>query len=91
MNQVPVLNFQDFIAAEGDQLFTTSQQVAAAFGKRHGDVLRAIREICEQLPDDRKRNFAQTVEMRENPSGGAMIPAPSCRITRDGFTWLAMR
>lgn len=29
--------------------------------------------------------------MRENPSGGAMIPATTCRMTRDGFTWLAMR
>jgi hypothetical protein len=43
------------------------------------------------LPADRLHNFAQTVEMRENPSGGVMIPSASYRITRDGFTWLAMR
>lgn len=91
MNQVPVLNFQDFIAADGDQLFTSSNQVAVAFGKRHGDVLKAVRELCSQLPQDRQRNFSFTVDMRENPSGGAMIPATLCRMTRDGFTWLAMR
>ena len=28
--------------------------------------------------------------MRENPSGGAMIQSASYRITRDGFTLLAM-
>lgn len=91
MNKFPVLHFQDFITAEGDALYTTSHQVAAAFGKQHRDVLKAIRELCAQLPDDRLRNFSQTVEMRENPSGGAMIPSPGYLITRDGFTWLAMR
>ena len=91
MNQIPILNFQDFIAAEGEELFTESDKVAVAFGKRHGDVLKAIRDLCNQLPEDRQRNFSFTVEMRANPSGGAMIPSTRCRITRDGFTWLAMR
>lgn len=91
MTQVPVLNFQDFIAAEGETLLTTSQQVAAAFGKRHTHVLEAIRSLLADLPEDRLTNFRLTVEMRENPSGGALIPSPCYRITRDGFTWLAMR
>ncbi len=89
--QVPVLNFQDFVAADGNALYTTSPQVAAAFAKHHRDVMKAIRELCSALPADRLHNFAQTVEMRENPSGRAMIPSASYRITRDGFTWLAMR
>jgi Rha family phage regulatory protein len=91
MNQVPVLNFQDFIAADGEALFTTSQQVAAAFGKPHYDVLKSIRGLCADLPQDRLGNFSLAVEMRENPSGGALIASPCYRITRDGFTWLAMR
>lgn len=91
MNQVPVLNFQDFIAADGEKLTTTSQQVAAVFGKRHDLVLRAIRNLCGQLPADRLPNFAETVEMRANPSGGALIPSPSYCLTRTGFTLLAMR
>lgn len=91
MKQFPVLNFQDFIAADGEQLFTTSQQVATAFGKQHYRVLRAIRDLCNQLPSDRLSNFGETVEMRENPSGGACIPSPGYRLTRTGFTLLAMR
>lgn len=85
MNQVPVLNFHEFIVADGGQALTTSRRVAAAFGKRHNDVLRAIRDLVEQLPDDRKRNFAQTVERRENPSGGALISSPCYSLTRTGF------
>ena len=73
--QVPVLNFQDFVAADGHALYTTSPQVAAVFAKHHRVVMKAIRELCSVLPADRLDNFAQTVEMRENPSGGAMIPS----------------
>lgn len=91
MNQFPVLNFQEFIFADGDALFTTSMHVAAAFKKHHRVVLKAIRDLCAQLPPNRLHNFVQTVEMRENPSGGALIPSDSYQITRDGFTWLAMR
>ena len=91
IKQVPVLNFRDFIAADGEQLFTTSRQVATVFGKSHDNVLKAIRKLCDELPNDRLVNFDETVEMRENPSGGAFIPSPSYRISRDGFTWLAMR
>lgn len=87
---VPVLNFRDFIAANGDALTTTSQQVAAVFGKRHDDVLKRIRALSLELPPDRLGYFAETVEMRANPSGGAAIPSPGYCITRDGFTLLAM-
>jgi Rha family phage regulatory protein len=87
---VPVLKFQDFIAAIGDNLTTTSQQVAAVFGKRHDDVLKRIRILVGELPEDRLGYFAETVEVRANPSGGAAIPSIGYRITRDGFTLLAM-
>jgi Rha family phage regulatory protein len=91
MNQIPVLNFQDFIAADGDDLTTTSLHVAAAFGKRHDHVLRDIRALMAELPDeDRLPNFGETVEMRLNPSGGALIPSAVFTISRDGFTLLAM-
>ncbi|MCO4240854.1 Rha family transcriptional regulator [Acidovorax facilis] len=69
---------------------TTSIQLAEHFGKRHNDVLRAIRNLLAEMPADRQRNFARTVETRANPSGGAPIPSPCYRITRDGFTLLAM-
>lgn len=69
---------------------TTSIQLAEHFGKRHNDVLRAIRNLLAEMPADRQRNFAHTVETRANPSGGAPISSPCYRITRDGFTLLAM-
>jgi Rha family phage regulatory protein len=92
MDKFPVLNFQDFITSSGDDLYTTSQQVAAAFGKRHDNVLHGIRKLITDLPeDDRLLNFKETVLMRENPSGGAFIPSVSFTISRDGFTLLAMQ
>ncbi len=70
---------------------TTSTEVARVFGKRHDLVLRDIRNLAAQLPDaDRLLNFAETVETRANPSGGAPIESPAYRLTRDGFTLLAM-
>lgn len=70
---------------------TTSQQIAEHFGKRHDAVLRTIRNLLVDLPEDyRLRNFVETVESRENPSGGAPIASPAYRITRDGFVLLAM-
>lgn len=91
MQKFPVLNFQDFIRADGDTLSTSSLQIAAVFGKRHDAVLRDIRSLLQDLPDDRLHNFVETVDFRANPSGGAAIQSPVYRITRDGFTWLAMR
>lgn len=71
------------------QITTTSLQIAAHFNKRHDRVLRAI-ENMECGDDFRLLNFGETVVTRENPSGGAPIASKAYRITRDGFTLLAM-
>lgn len=63
---------------------TTSQQIAAHFGKRHADVIRAIRKM-EAPADFIERNFALN---EFTDSIGRKLPA--YRITRDGFTLLAM-
>ena len=42
------------------------------------------------MPEDRLGNFSQTVVTRVNPSGGAPIQSKAYRLTRDGFTFLAM-
>jgi Rha family phage regulatory protein len=90
MNQFPVLNFQDFIAADGEHLYTTSQQIAVAFGKRHGDVLRQLRAIATDVPPEfNERNFALTLNEIAGPNG-ATRKEPFYRVTRDGFTLLAM-
>ena len=77
------------LTIENGQVTTTSLQIAEHFGKRHDHVLRAIRNL-ECSADFRIRNFGETVETRENPSGGAPISSPAYRITRDGFVFLAM-
>lgn len=63
---------------------TTSQQVAAHFGKGHNLVLRAIRNL-ECSADFRLRNFAQSSYLNEQGK-----EQPCYRITRDGFVFLAM-
>ena len=69
---------------------TLSTDVAYFFEKPHNDVLKAIRAILSKLPEDRLGNFSQTVVTRTNPSGGAPIQSRAYRLTRDGFTFLAM-
>jgi len=87
MNQVPVLNFQDFIAADGEVLTTTSQHVASAFGKRHDRVLRAIRALTSELPEDfNAPNFGVVSYLDAKGESRVMY-----RLTRDGFALLAMR
>lgn len=66
------------------QITTTSQQVAAHFGKGHNIVLRAIRKM-ECSDDFRLRNFAQSSYLNEQGK-----KQPCYRLTRDGFTFLAM-
>lgn len=70
---------------------TTSVQVAQFFGKRHDNVLRAIRVLIREMAsDNRLLNFEETVDVRENPSGGAPISMPAYRMDREGFMLLAM-
>jgi Rha family phage regulatory protein len=81
------LNFQQFIAAEGDELTTTSLQVAAVFGKRHDHVLRDVRKLLEELPASHRPNFGECFKINNLANGKR---EPYFRITRDGFTLLAM-
>ena len=72
------------------QITTTSTQVAAHFNKRHSDVLRAIRNLTSEVDADfYQRNFASVMVEFTNGKGGTQ-QAPAYRITRDGFTLLAM-
>lgn len=72
------------------QITTTSQEVAHHFCKRHGDVLRAIRNLEGEVDSNfYQRNFASVMIEFINGKGGAQ-KSPACRITRDGFTLLAM-
>lgn len=66
------------------QITTTSNQVAAHFGKRHDTVLRAIRSL-ECSAEYRLRNFAESSYRNEQGK-----EQPCYRLTRDGFVFLAM-
>lgn len=75
------------LMADG-QPMATSLQVAEHFGKRHGDVIRAIRNLgCSD--GYRERNFALTINRVPGPKG-ALRDEPMYHISRDGFALLAM-
>lgn len=80
-----------FLSTDG-QPFTTSRAVAERFGKQHKDVLKAIENLLEQMPDPEfsRRNFA--LRMFTYRTGkGQLREAPEYRLTHDGFAFLAMR
>jgi len=72
------------VSIENEQVFTTSLQVAEAFEKRHTDVLRDIKALdCSD--DFRQRNFASAEYLDKQGK-----PRKAYRMTKDGFTFLAM-
>lgn len=64
---------------------TTSLAIAKKFGKRHDNVMQSIQSLLAQLPKDAHLNFQ--VSGYTDITGRAL---PLYRITRDGFTLLAM-
>lgn len=87
MHPAPVLNFQDFIAADGDQLTTDSLKVAAVHGKRHDDVLRLVRKRVAESGAWGVRNFAETIYM--NPQNGEAYPMFT--MTQVGYQFLVSK
>lgn len=85
MNFLPL----ELVTLAGDQLVTDSLRIARHFGKHHRHVLRAIDNLdCSEK--FRLRNFGQTVQHRDNPSGGRPIGTRVINMTKDGFMFLAM-
>lgn len=68
---------------------TTSTQVAQHFNKRHDRVIRAIRDLLEKLPVERRPIFGETSIDVLQPNGGTRSET-AYRMNRDGFTLLAM-
>lgn len=84
-NQLTITNAVEIV---NGQPVTTSLKIAEVFGKQHSHVLRDIEKL--QVPDEwRKSNFGCTSVSVQQPNGGAR-KIPMYRITRDGFTLLAM-
>jgi Rha family phage regulatory protein len=77
-------NTANIITAVNSQAWTDSLLVAEKFGKRHKNVIRAIRNL--ECPDDfRRLNFELHSYLDERGN-----VQPMYRISRDGFTFLAM-
>ena len=68
---------------------TTSLDVAAFFGKRHDAVLRDIRNVAAQVPADHAHNFVDMV-IDISIGSGATRKTPAIRLSKTGFTLLAM-
>ena len=82
-------DLSEFVTINDATLTTDSKRVAKHFKKRHDTVLRAFDNLgCSD--EYRRRNFAETVETRPNPSGGEPIPSRVVRMTKDGFMILVM-
>ena len=68
----------------GDRLIVTTLEISNHFGKRHDDVLKAIKNLeCSQ--EFSRRNFAGT-----SYNDSQNKPRPMYEITRDGFTFRCM-
>ncbi|GHU01994.1 hypothetical protein FACS1894186_5800 [Alphaproteobacteria bacterium] len=72
------------------KIFTDSQIIAKEFEKEHSKVMRSIDGLRKALPPDRVAIFGDTVETRENPSGGAPIASKFYTMNRDGWMLLTM-
>jgi len=73
-----------------NNVVTTSLQVAEYFQKRHDDVLKKIRRLCDEIGNGWcARNFAETQVEVKMPTGGTRLDK-AYKITRDGFSLLAM-
>jgi Rha family phage regulatory protein len=77
------------LAVIDGHITTTSLQVAEHFGKRHDRVLRAIRNLMAEMPAEHLPIFGE-IQIDVDLGMGRTRQDPAFRMTRDGFTLLAM-
>lgn len=80
---LPVVTIYDGVVT------TLSTNVAEFFGKLHKDVIRSIETILKTTDEKHKRNFAPMM-IDVEIGNGATRKSKAYRLTRDGFTFLAM-
>ena len=74
------------VTLQGNQVMTTSLKVAEYFGRRHADVLKAIKKLgCSE--EFTKRNFSLCFEINNLQNNK---PQPFYKMTKDGFIFLVM-
>ena len=85
-NIIPTPN----VSIVNGQPATTSLAIAEHFGKRHCDVLRDIRKLMDELPEDlRERNFAFTFRTVAGPNN-SQRQEEFFTVFFDGFILLVM-
>ncbi|MGH1601597.1 Rha family transcriptional regulator [Campylobacter majalis] len=86
MNELIINNHEIKLEVANDQIWTTSLQIAEVFEKEHKHILAKI----DELPQDefRRTNFRLTE--RTAKFGAAQRSERYYKITKDGFTLLAM-
>ncbi|MCR2064684.1 Rha family transcriptional regulator [Campylobacter helveticus] len=85
-------------SANENKTFCTSLDIARVFGKRHDHVLRDIENLLKDLREigasNELLNFGEVVRISKttNPKSGKLVnrKMPMYKITRDGFSLLAM-
>lgn len=86
MNMMTTLNLRAMVTADDGEAKTTSYAVAEAFGKRHDNVLRALRNMrCSEK--FAKRNFEVCFENNDLQNGK---PRKFYKMTERGFMFLVM-
>lgn len=87
-NTSQAVSAPSLVSIQNGKPTTTSNVIAATFGKRHDTVLRAIDNL-ECSSEYRLRNFAESSVIGEMPNGGKRSYR-TFTVTRDGFVFLAM-
>lgn len=84
--QLTQFKFEDMVTLNGNQVMTDSLKVSDYFGKRHSDILRAIKKLgCSSDFAERNFAFCQEINILQNNK-----PRPFYKMTKDGFVFLVM-
>lgn len=79
---------QDFVMVAGNAVVTDTRKIAAAFNRRHDNVVAALRKMMRELDEpDRLLNFKECFDI----NGLANCkPERFWQMTKNGFLWLVM-
>ncbi len=88
MSTIVHSNVSNLVSIQNGKPATTSKVIADTFGKRHADVIRAVKNL-ECTKEFNERNYA-FIQIDVNLGDGRMRQDPAYSITKDGFMFLAM-
>ncbi len=83
---IPAFDFRKAISIAGDKIMTSSLKVAEYFGKRHDNVLRKIRQVIDECPNDFAALHFEGVDYIDK--NGDIRPA--INMDKDGYMLVVM-